>query len=117
TKLTTSGVGYICVPTSIMVAKYGLEVGGVDMKQEAVDMLNDGEIHIEEPGLQAALEQVRATGKFKASTKAEEADPYIVAVPTPNKEDEFKSCDISIVMSDVESIVPLLKQADTVIVQ
>ncbi|WP_462420178.1 nucleotide sugar dehydrogenase [Salinicoccus sp. Marseille-QA3877] len=116
-KLTTIGLGYIGLPTSIMFAKYGVEVVGVDIKQEAVDMLNGGEIHIEEPGLQAALEQVLATGKFKASTKAEEADAYIIAVPTPNKEDEFKSCDISIVMAGVESIVPLLKKGDTVIVE
>lgn len=116
-KLTTIGLGYIGLPTSIMFAKHGVEVVGVDIKQEAVDMLNDGQIHIEEPGLQAAFEQVLATGKFKASTKAEEADAYIIAVPTPNKEDEFKSCDISIVMSGVESIVPLLKKGDTVIVE
>lgn len=116
-KLTTVGLGYIGLPTSIMFAKHGVDVVGVDIKQEAVDMLNGGQIHIEEPGLQEALEEVLETGKFRASTKAEEADAYIIAVPTPNKEDEFKSCDISIVMSGVESIVPLLKKGDTVIVE
>ena len=116
-KLTTIGLGYIGLPTSIMFAKHGVDVVGVDIKQEAVDMLNGGQIHIEEPGLQEALEEVLDTGKFRASTKAEEAEAYIIAVPTPNKEDEFKSCDISIVMSGVESIVPLLKKGDTVIVE
>ncbi|WP_031547927.1 nucleotide sugar dehydrogenase [Salinicoccus luteus] len=116
-KLTTIGLGYIGLPTSIMFAKHGVDVLGVDIKQEAVDMLNNGQIHIEEPGLQEALEEVIGKGTFKASTTPEEADVYIVAVPTPNKDDEFKSCDISIVMSGVKSIVPLLKKGDTVIVE
>lgn len=116
-KLTTIGLGYIGLPTSIMFAKHGVDVVGVDIKQEAVDKLNDGQIHIEEPGLQEALEEVLASGKFKASTIPEQADAYIIAVPTPNNNDEHKSCDISIVMSGVESIIPLLKRGDTVIVE
>jgi len=116
-KLTTIGLGYIGLPTSIMFAKHGVDVLGVDIKQDAVDMLNGGHIHIEEPGLQEALEEVLETGKFRASTVAEEADAYIIAVPTPNNDDEFKSADISIVMAGVESIVPLLKKGDTVIVE
>ncbi|MDJ1090147.1 nucleotide sugar dehydrogenase [Macrococcus caseolyticus] len=116
-KLTTIGLGYIGLPTSIMFAKHGVDVVGVDIKQEAVDKLNNGQIHIEEPGLQEALEEVLASGKFKASTLPEQADTYIIAVPTPNNNDEHKSCDISIVMSGVESIIPLLKKGDTVIVE
>lgn len=116
-KLTTIGLGYIGLPTSIMFAKHGVDVVGVDIKQEAVDKLNNGQIHIEEPGLQEALEEVLAKGKFKASTTPEQADAYIIAVPTPNNNDEHKSCDISIVMSGVESIIPLLKRGDTVIVE
>lgn len=116
-KLTTIGLGYIGLPTSIMFAKHGVDVVGVDIKQEAVDKLNNGQIHIEEPGLQEALEEVLARGKFKASTIPEQADAYIIAVPTPNNNDEHKSCDISIVMSGVESIIPLLKRGDTVIVE
>jgi len=116
-KLTTIGLGYIGLPTSIMFAKHGVDVLGVDIKQEAVDKLNNGQIHIEEPGLQEALEEVLASGKFRASTTPEEADVYIIAVPTPNNDDEHKSCDNSIVMAGVESIVPLLKKGDTVIVE
>lgn len=116
-KLTTIGLGYIGLPTSIMFAKHGVDVVGVDIKQEAVDKLNNGQIHIEEPGLQEALEEVLAKGKFKASTTPEQADAYIIAVPTPNNNDEHKSCDISIVMSGVESIISLLKKGDTVIVE
>ncbi|QCT74487.1 nucleotide sugar dehydrogenase [Macrococcoides canis] len=116
-KLTTVGLGYIGLPTSIMFAKHGVDVVGVDIKQEAVDKLNNGQIHIEEPGLQEALEEVLASGKFKASTTPEQADVYIIAVPTPNNNDQFKSCDISIVMSAVESVLPLIRKGDTIIVE
>src|SRR5699024_8829999 len=99
-----------------MFAKHGVDVLGVDIKQEAVDMLKGGTIHIEEPGLQEALEEVLETGKFRASTTAEEADAYIIAVPTPNNNDEHKSADISIVMSGVKSIVTVLNNDIFVII-
>ena len=66
-KLTTIGLGYIGLPTSIMFAKHGVDVVGVDINKEAVDKLNNGQIHIEEPGLQEAYEEVLAKDKFKAS--------------------------------------------------
>ena len=116
-KLTTMGLGYIGLPTSIVFAKYGVEVVGVDVKKEAVDLLNGGKIHIEEPGLQEALEEVLATGKFRASLTPEKADVFIIAVPTPNKNDDYRSCDISFVMSALESIIPYLEKGNVVIVE
>ncbi|NJH81912.1 nucleotide sugar dehydrogenase [Staphylococcus hyicus] len=116
-KLTTVGLGYIGLPTSIMFAKHGIDVIGVDINEKAVNSLNNGHIHIEEPGLQDAYEEVLATGKFKASLTPEEADAFIIAVPTPNNDDEYESCDISIVMSATKSIVPYLKKGNTVIVE
>src|SRR5699024_2796695 len=100
-----------------MFAKHDVEVLGVDINQEAVDSLNSGKIHIEEPGLQEALEEVIEKGTFRAATEPEEEESYMIAVPTPNKDDEFKSCDISMVMSGVKSIRSLLKKGDTVIVE
>ncbi|HGH0728550.1 TPA: nucleotide sugar dehydrogenase [Staphylococcus pseudintermedius] len=116
-KLTTVGLGYIGLPTSIMFAKHGVDVLGVDVNIEAVESLNRGQIHIEEPGLQEAYEEVLATGKFKASQTPEEADAFIIAVPTPNNDDQYESCDISIVMSATKSIIPYLKKGNTVIVE
>lgn len=116
-KLTTIGLGYIGLPTSIMFSKYGVDVVGVDINQRAVDSLNRGQIHIEEPGLQEAFESVLASGKFKATTTPEKADVFIIAVPTPNKDDQFKSCDITMVMSAVESILPLVEKGNTIIVE
>lgn len=116
-KLTTVGLGYIGLPTSIMFAKHGVDVLGVDVNIEAVESLNHGQIHIEEPGLQEAFEEVLESGNFKASLTPREADAFIIAVPTPNNDDQYESCDISIVMQATESIVPYLKKGNTVIVE
>ncbi len=116
-KLTTIGLGYIGLPTSIMFAKHGVEVLGVDINPQAVASLNQGQIHIEEPGLQEAYEAVLEKGNFKASQTPEEADVFIIAVPTPNNDDTYESCDISIVMRALESIIPYLKTGNTVIVE
>ncbi|MGO2040668.1 MAG: nucleotide sugar dehydrogenase [Staphylococcus equorum] len=116
-KLTTIGLGYIGLPTSIMFAKHGVDVVGVDINKEAVDKLNSGQIHIEEPGLQEAYEEVLAKNKFKAGLEAEKADAFIIAVPTPNNNDEYESCDITFVMDAIKKIVPLLEKGNTVIVE
>lgn len=116
-KLVTIGLGYIGLPTSIMFAKHGVDVLGVDVQQEVVDSLNHGKIHIEEPGLQDALEEVMETGKFKACTEPEKADVFIIAVPTPNKEDQYKSVDLKYVISAVENMIPHLEKNNTVIVE
>ncbi|MDR0123764.1 MULTISPECIES: nucleotide sugar dehydrogenase [Bacillus] len=116
-KLCTVGLGYIGLPTSIMFAKHGVEVVGVDVKPSVIDSLNNGTIHIEEPGLQEALTEVIKLEKFKASLTPEEADVFIIAVPTPNRDDMYKSCDLTYVESAVEKVIPFLKKGNVVIIE
>lgn len=116
-KLCTVGLGYIGLPTSIMFAKHGVDVVGVDVSEHVIDSLNNVKIHIEEPGLQDALEEVVANGKFKAQLTPEKADVFIIAVPTPNHEDDYRSCDLSFVLSALENVIPHLEKGNTVIVE
>lgn len=116
-KLTVVGLGYIGLPTSIMFAKHGVDVLGVDINKKTIDSLQNGKVNIEEPGLQEVFEEVLKKGKLKVSTNPAEADAFIISVPTPNNEDEYESCDISIVLSAVNSILPYLKKGDTIIVE
>lgn len=116
-KLCTIGLGYIGLPTSIMFANYGVETIGVDVKKEAVDMLNNGTIHIEEPGLQEALEEAMEKRNFRASLTPEKADAFIIAVPTPNKPDEHRSMDITYVMQAIDNMIPVLEKGNVVIVE
>ena len=116
-KICVVGLGYIGLPTSAMFASHGCEVVGVDVTQSVVDTLNAGNIHIEEPGLGDVIKEVVANGKFRASMTPEEADAFILAVPTPNLDDEFKSCDLTYVISAAKSILPYVKKGNTVIVE
>ncbi|MCA0151580.1 nucleotide sugar dehydrogenase [Rossellomorea vietnamensis] len=116
-KLCTVGLGYIGLPTSIMFAKHDVEVVGVDVSQRVIDSLNSGMIHIEEPGLQEALNEVIEKQTFRASLLPEKADTFIVAVPTPNLEDQYKSCDLTYVLSAVSNIIPYLEKGNVVIVE
>ncbi|MEX3622357.1 nucleotide sugar dehydrogenase [Viridibacillus arvi] len=116
-KLCTIGLGYIGLPTSIMFAKHNVEVVGVDVKKDVIDALNNGEIHIEEPGLQTAFDEVIAMGTFRASITPESADVFIIAVPTPNNQDLYKSCDLTYVINAIKSILPYLKRGNIIIVE
>jgi UDP-N-acetyl-D-mannosaminuronic acid dehydrogenase len=116
-KICTVGLGYIGLPTSIMFAKHDVEVVGIDVRPEVIESLNSGEIHIEEPGLQEALEEVINKGTFRAALKPEPADAFIIAVPTPNNDDFYKSCDLSFVLNAVQSTIPYLKKGNVLIVE
>lgn len=116
-KLCTLGLGYIGLPTSIMFAKYGVNVIGVDVREDVIESLNNGEIHIEEPGLQEALVEVLNNNQFKASLYPEKADAFIIAVPSPNNDDLYKSCDLTYVLNAVDSIIPFLEKGNVVIIE
>jgi UDP-N-acetyl-D-mannosaminuronic acid dehydrogenase len=116
-KICTVGLGYIGLPTSIMFAKHDVEVVGVDISPEVIDSLNSGKIHIEEPGLQEALNEVIEKNTFRASLTPEKADAFIISVPTPNHNDEFKSCDLSYVLSAVSNTIPFIEKGNVLIVE
>lgn len=116
-KICIIGLGYIGLPTSAMFAQSGCKVVGVDISQKVVDTLNQGHIHIEEPGLEEVIKKQVENGNFRASMTPEKADAFIVAVPTPNLDDEFKSCDLTYVIQGVEKIIPYLEKGNTVIVE
>lgn len=116
-KICVIGLGYIGLPTSVMFAKHGLKVVGVDISETVVDTLNKGVMHIEEPGLGELLLDVVEQKMFVASTKPDEADAFIIAVPTPNKNDHYKSCDLSYVLDATQSILPFIKKGNSLIVE
>lgn len=116
-KIVTMGLGYIGLPTALMFAKYGLDVLGVDISKSIVDQLNSGIVSIEEPGLEGFLLDALTKNKFKASLLVEKGDVFIVAVPTPNKPDQFGSCDLSYVNQALNAILPFVESGNTIIVE
>ncbi|MGQ9008300.1 nucleotide sugar dehydrogenase [Bacillus stercoris] len=116
-KVCVIGLGYIGLPTSVMFAKYGAEVVGVDVQPHVVESLNNGEAHLEEPGLQELLDEALANKKFKAQLVPEPADAFIIAVPTPNNLNDNMSCDLTYVLQAVESVIPYVGKESTIIVE
>lgn len=116
-KICVVGLGYIGLPTAAIFSSKGIEVIAVDTKKEVVDTINKGNIHIEEPGLGELVKSVVKSGHLKCSTVPQVADTYIICVPTPNLDDKYKSCDLKYVMSAIDSIVPILKKGDLIIVE
>lgn len=109
------GLGYIGLPTAIIAAEHGIEVIGVDINLQVVDMTNKGIIHIVEPGLQELCRQVVDSGRLKASTQPEVSDVYLIVVPTPFKGNHEP--DISYVETATRAVIPLLKEGDLFVIE
>lgn len=115
-KICVIGQGYIGLPTAILFSQNGCEVVGVDINEKVISSLNKGILTIEEEGLGESLKNTINSGHYVAKSHPEEADAYIITVPTPYIKDSFE-CDLSYVVSACNSIVPYLKKGNVVIVE
>lgn len=113
--ISVVGLGYIGLPTAAVFASRKKKVIGVDVNQRAVDTINRGEIHIVEPDLDMVVHAAVTEGYLRATTKAEPADAFLIAVPTPFKGDHEP--DLSYIESASNAIAPVLKKGDLVILE
>ncbi|WP_180178800.1 UDP-N-acetyl-D-mannosamine dehydrogenase [Acinetobacter sp. YH01013] len=109
------GLGYIGLPTAATFAAHGVKVTGVDVNQHAVDLINQGRVHIVEPDLDALVRDVVAQQKLSAQLQPCEADAYIVAVPTPFK-DNYEP-DLKYIEAAAKALAPFLKTGNLVILE
>ena len=109
------GLGYIGLPTAALIASRGLKVTGVDIRPEVVETINKGQIHIVEPDLDGLVHHVVKEEYLRASTEPVEADVYLIAVPTPFKDDHVP--DLAYVASATRKIIPYLKKGSMVILE
>lgn len=114
-RICISGLGYIGLPTAALLANRGYHVHGVDVVPHVVDTINRGEIHIIEPDLDAFVQAAVHSGHLKASLQPAEADVFMIAVPTPFREDH--SPDVSYVMAAGKAIAPFLKPGNLIILE
>ena len=113
--ISVIGLGYIGLPTAAAFASRKKQVVGVDVNQHAVDTINQGKIHIVEPELDIVVKKAVEEGHLKAFTKPQPADPYLIAVPTPFKGEHEP--DLAYVRAAAESVAPVLKKGDLVILE
>jgi UDP-N-acetyl-D-mannosaminuronic acid dehydrogenase len=109
------GLGYIGLPTAIIAAKHGIEIIGVDINPQVVEMTNAGRLHIVEPGIEEMLQEVISMGMLKASTTPEVSDAYFIVVPTPFKANHVP--DITYVESATRMVLPYLKEGDLFVIE
>ena len=115
-KVCIIGQGYIGLPTAALFSRNHCEVVGVDISEEMINNLNNGIIHIEEPGISDIIKKAVEKKVYKASLTPENADAFIITVPTPYIVENY-SCDLSYVITACESILPYLKRGNTVIIE
>ena len=87
-KVAVIGLGYIGLPTAAVIASRGMQVIGVDVNEDIVKTVASGAIHIAEPDLEGLVQKVVSTGSLSVATTPEEADVFIIAVPTPIDKDK-----------------------------
>jgi len=124
-KICVLGLGYIGLPTASTFAANGIKVRGVDVNPNVVETLRNGGIHIHEPGLRTVVEAAIKSGNLTVSTQPEEADAFIIAVPTPFQEGKYgeyngqryKLADMRAVTAATEAIVPRLRKGNLVVVE
>lgn len=114
-KICVLGLGYIGLPTSSTFATHGLQVVGVDTNPQVINSLQNGQVHIYEPGLRTLVQAAISSGRLTVSAAPEPADAFIIAVPTPFYED--KRADMRAVTSAAQSIVPHLRRGNLVVLE
>ena len=114
-KICVIGLGYIGLPTASLLGTKGFYVHGVDTSQEVVDTINAGGIHIVEPDLDILVKSAVQSGRLSAGLEPVEADVFIIAVPTPFKQE--KQPDLSYVESATRMISPYIKPGNLVILE
>lgn len=115
-KICVMGLGYIGLPTAAIFASRKVKVLGVDINQQVVDTINQGKIHIVEPELDILVHTVVKDGYLKAAMLPEEADAFIIAVPTPFKGDNHEP-NLDYIKAASKLVAKVLKKGNLVILE
>ena len=113
------GLGYIGLPTAVLIANSGIKVTGVDINKKIIDLLNKGDLHIIEPNLKEKVNEAFDSGNFKVQTNLSISDVFLIAVPTPTIENEFGHLtpNIEYVLNAAKSIARVIKKGNLVILE
>ncbi|MGL5999765.1 MAG: UDP-N-acetyl-D-mannosamine dehydrogenase [Pseudomonas proteolytica] len=114
-RICVMGLGYIGLPTAAIFASRKKQVIGVDINQGTVDIINRGAVHIVEPELELLVHAVVTQGYLRATTTVEPAQAFLIAVPTPFKDNHEP--DLSYIRAAAEALAPVLKKRDLVILE
>lgn len=89
-EISVIGLGYIGLPTALLLAKEGNKIKGYDKDIKKINMLREGKLPFKEEGLEELFKQTKEN--FEPVEKLEKSEVYLICVPTPEKErDRFNS--------------------------
>ena len=109
------GLGYIGLPTALMMASHGVDVVGTDYNAELVATLNAGKTTFKEKGLDELYADAVKMG-IKFTTEYQVTDTYIVSVPTPY--DKFsKKVDACYVVEAVKDVMRVCPKGATIVIE
>ena len=112
------GMGVVGLPAALLLARANYNVIGVDINKNIINLLNKELLpsHIKEQELQVLLQDTKVKKNFHVQLIPDQADSFIIAVPTPLGSSK-KKADLSMLKKAVESIVPYLKKGNLVIIE
>lgn len=109
------GLGYIGLPTALMLASNGNEVIGTDCNEQLVKTLQGGCVTFKEEGLEELFHSA-IVGGIRFSSDYVSTDFYIISVPTPY-DAKSKKVDASFVESAVHSVLGVCKQGAIIVIE
>lgn len=108
------GMGYMGLPTALLFAHSGCRVQGFDIDEGRVKSLSRGQCFFDEPGISELLKEEINSKRFSVSTVLKPANVFIIAVPTPHKN---QKCDLSYVEKACQSVATKAKDGNLVIIE
>ena len=109
------GLGYIGLPTALMMSTHGIKVIGTDYNGELIETLNAGKTTFKEEGLDELFQDALKSG-IEFTTEYQVTDTYIVSVPTPY--DKFtKKVDACFVIAAVKDVLRVAAKGVTVVIE
>lgn len=114
-KVNVIGLGYIGLPTALIMAANGVDIVGTDYNKELVETLKGGHTTFEEKGLDELFDKAVKAG-IKFTTEYEKADMYIVSVPTPYYK-ETKTIDATYVVNAVKTVLDVCDKGAILVIE
>lgn len=109
------GLGYIGLPTAMMMAAHGVNVVGTDYNENLVNKLQNGEMTFEEDGIDELFAEANKKG-IKFTTKYQKAEIYIICVPTPYDKIS-KKIDPCYVINAVNTVLDICSKDSIIVIE
>ena len=113
--ISVIGLGYIGLPTAAIIASKQVKVIGVDTNLQTLEAIKCGKNLSYEPGLDSLIKKASREGYLSVSLVPKKADVFIIAVPTPFKDN--KKPDLSYIEQAIKNITPVLEQGNLIILE